>query len=70
MIVEFIDDHKDKFGVEPICKDLQIAPSTSYAAKTRPPSARSLSDAARLEVIREVHADNLGSTGSPRSMPS
>ena len=63
MIVEFIDDHKDKFGVEPICKDLQIAPSTYYAAKTRLPSARSLSDAARLEVIREVHADNFGVYG-------
>jgi putative transposase len=63
VIVEFIDAHKDQFGVEPICKDLQIAPSTYYAAKTRPPSARSLSDAARLEVIREVHADNFGVYG-------
>ncbi len=43
----FIDDHKDRFGVEPICRVLtahgvQIAPSTYYARKTRPPSARSV----------------------------
>jgi putative transposase len=63
VIVDFIDAHKAPSGVEPICKDLQVAPSTYYAAKTRPPSARAISDAARLEVIREVHADNFGVYG-------
>lgn len=38
-----------------------IAPSTYRAAKTRPPSARSISDAEWLEEIRRVHADrNIG----------
>ena len=51
MIVAFIDAHRHLHGVEPICRVLteagtQIAPSTYYAAKTRPPSARALSDAA------------------------
>ncbi len=32
-------------GVEPICRTLAVAPSSYYAAKTRPPSARSLNDA-------------------------
>jgi hypothetical protein len=41
----FIDAHKDAFGVEPICRLLPIAPSTCYAAKARPPSARAVSDA-------------------------
>jgi len=63
VIVEYIDDHKDQFGVEPICRDLQIAPSTYYAHRTRPPSARSVSDAARSEVIAKVHADNFGVYG-------
>ena len=27
----FIDDHRDVFGVEPVCKVLSIAPSTYYA---------------------------------------
>jgi putative transposase len=40
----FIDEHKVKWGVEPICRVLPIAPSTYYAAKKRPPSERSLRD--------------------------
>ena len=35
MIVEFIDVNRDELGVEPICKVLQIAPSSYYAAKKR-----------------------------------
>jgi putative transposase len=34
VIVEYIDDHKDEFGVEPICTELQVAPSTYYAHRT------------------------------------
>ncbi|WP_432537979.1 IS3 family transposase [Kineococcus arenarius] len=55
----YIDEHKDQFGVEPICRELQIAPSTYYAAHTRPPSKRSVSDQAALAEIDEVHAENL-----------
>jgi putative transposase len=33
VIVGFIDEHRDELGVEPICKVLQMAPSTYYAAK-------------------------------------
>ena len=36
----FIDAHRARFGVEPICRVLQFAPSTYYAAKARTPSAR------------------------------
>ncbi|GIG41216.1 putative transposase for insertion sequence element IS986/IS6110 [Cellulomonas phragmiteti] len=64
MIVEYIDAHKDRFGVEPICRDLQVAPSTYYAAKSRPPSARSLSDVATTAVIRTVHEKNFGVYGA------
>ena len=32
--------HREEFGVEPICAQLPIAPSTYYGAKSRPPSAR------------------------------
>ena len=64
MIVEFIDAHRDEFGVEPICAQLEIAPSTYYAHRTRPPSARSVSDAATRAVIEQVHADNFGVYGA------
>jgi transposase-like protein len=40
-----IDTHRDRFGVEPICRALQIAPSSYHAAKRRQPSARAISDA-------------------------
>jgi putative transposase len=44
-MVDYIDTYKDEFGIEPICSVLQFAPSTYYAAKVRPPSARALTDA-------------------------
>ena len=64
MIVAFIDEHKDSFGVEPICRDLQIAPSSYYAHRARAPSPRSVTDAATTEVITKVHADNYGVYGA------
>jgi putative transposase len=54
----FIDEHKGRFGVQPICRVLceygaQIAPSTYYAAKTRPPSARAVRDEQlRADIMR------------------
>ena len=32
-MVQFIGEHKEAYGVEPICKHLPIAPSTCYARK-------------------------------------
>ena len=54
--------HRDRFGVEPICRVLtehgmQIAPSTYYAARTRPASARSRRDADLTVEIARVHGD-------------
>jgi len=43
---------------------LQVAPSTYYAAATRPPSARAVSDAATTTVIEQVHRDNYGVYGA------
>jgi putative transposase len=50
--VSFINGHRDRWGVEPICRVLQVAPATYYAARSRPPSARALRDA---ELKREIH---------------
>jgi putative transposase len=60
--VAFIDDHKHRFGVEPIRRVLtehgvQIAPSTYYARKTRPPSARSVNDEQLLDRIVDIFYD-------------
>lgn len=63
MIVEFIDDHRHRWGIEPICRALQhhlgisIAPSTYYAFKNRPPSARAQRDTVLKEQIMTIHTD-------------
>ena len=57
--MSFINQHRDKFGVEPICDVLQVAPSTYYAAHSRPPSARRLRDGELKPEITRVHKDNL-----------
>ncbi len=54
----FIDAYRDRWGVEPICRVLQFAPSTYYAARSRPPSRRSLDDAELNERILAVHKAN------------
>lgn len=64
MIAKYIDAHKEEFGVEPICRDLQVAPSTYYAHRTRPPSARSISDTATTAMIAKVHDENYGVYGA------
>src|SRR6266508_3858609 len=43
-MIAYIDRNKARFGVEPICKHLPIAPSTYHEVKSRPPSARRLRD--------------------------
>jgi putative transposase len=61
--VKFISAHRESWGVEPICKTLQVAPSTYYAVLARQPSARQLSDQRlKIEVAR-VHRNNFGVYG-------
>ena len=67
-MIGFIDDHRDRFGVEPICRvlsehNLQVAPSGYYAFKSRKPSKRSLSDAAVWERIEALQADKTKGNG-------
>ncbi len=68
--MRFIDDHKMRFGgVEPICRvltehDVWIAPSTYYAAKKRPLSARAVRDAELAGHIGRIHAANYGVYGA------
>ena len=50
-MVDFIDAHRGEFGVEPICAELPIAPSTYYDAKSRPPSLRARRHAAMTAAL-------------------
>jgi putative transposase len=58
VIVEFIDVHREDFGVEPICTVLQVAPSTYYEVKSRPPSARAVRDAELKDALLQLWTDN------------
>lgn len=60
--MEFIDRHRDRFGVEPICRVLtehgvKIAPSGYYAFRKRLPSKRALRDAELVIEIERVFWD-------------
>jgi putative transposase len=60
VIVGFVDDHRDVFGVEPICRALRVAPSTYYAAKRRKtsPSARAVRDAVMMQILMVLWVAN------------
>jgi putative transposase len=52
--VSFITANKDHWGVEPICTVLPFAPTTYYAAISRPPSARTMRDEELKPDIQRV----------------
>ncbi|MFC8015412.1 IS3 family transposase [Streptomyces cinereoruber] len=56
----FIDAHRETYGVEPICRELAVAPSTYDAAAARKdrPSARDLRDERLKKEIIRVYEDN------------
>jgi putative transposase len=63
-MIAYIDAHRDRFGVEPICQVLPIAPSTYYAASRRPASARAVRDTKLKGEIARVHAEQFGVYGA------
>jgi putative transposase len=52
--VSFIAEYRGRWGIEPICRTLQVAPSSYYAAVSRPPSARRRRDEGLAVAIRRV----------------
>jgi putative transposase len=67
-MIAFVDDHRGQYGVEPICRELRIAPSTYHAHAARradpskaPPRVRR--DAVLGAEVRRVWAENFGVYG-------
>ena len=63
MMVAFVDAHRAEYGVEPICAQLPIAPSTYYELKARQVDANRRPARARRDeelrlVIRRVWEEN------------
>jgi transposase InsO family protein len=70
-VSEFVEQHRERFGVEPICKALQVAPSAYWreAARRRDPAlcpARRQRDAALLTEIERVWNANMRVYGADK----
>lgn len=73
MICQFIDAHRDRFGVVPICRALSqhgapIAPRTYWARKSRPPSKRAARDAALTEILAGIYEPGSDGRRPPESL--
>ncbi|NEB06388.1 IS3 family transposase [Streptomyces sp. SID13726] len=53
-------------GVDPVCRVLELSPSTYFARKKRPKSARRLRDEQLMPMIEEIHAQSGGTYGARR----
>ncbi len=65
-MIAYIDAHRERFGVEPICRALQFAPSTYWSAKRRPRCARAIRDDQLVIEVARVHAENFGVYGADK----
>jgi putative transposase len=62
VIVDYIESHRDRFGVEPICTvlsehGLKIAPSTYYERRSRPVTDAELEDAYLANALVTLHRE-------------
>jgi putative transposase len=66
-VSRYIDEHRGRFGVEPICRTLGVSASAYYQRATGQRSARVIDDERLLGRIREVHAANYYAYGYRRT---
>jgi putative transposase len=57
-VSRFIDEHRGRFGVEPICRTLGVSASADYHRRTGARSARAAGDERLVGEIERVHAAN------------
>ena len=62
----FVDEHRGRFGVEPICRTLDVSASAYYQRATGRRSRRAVEDERLLARIRELHKGNFYAYGSRR----
>jgi transposase InsO family protein len=65
-VSRYVDEHRHRFGVEPICKTLGVSVSAYYQRASGRRSKRALEDERLLERIRELHAANYYAYGYRR----
>jgi transposase InsO family protein len=57
-VSRYIDEHRGRFGVEPICRTLDVSASAYYQRATGQRSERVIEDERLVQRIRDVHAAN------------
>jgi putative transposase len=62
----YIEEHRERFGVEPICRALEVSASAYYERAKGKQSARAIEDERLLGRIREVHERNYCAYGYRR----
>lgn len=62
----FVEEQRERFGVEPICRTLGVSASAYYQRASGHRSARAAEDERLLERIRELHQANYYANGSRR----
>jgi putative transposase len=62
----FIDERRDRFGVEPVCRTLGVSASAYYLRATGRRSVRAVEDDRLGALVREVHRSNYGAYGYRR----
>ncbi len=65
-VTAFINEHRGRFGVEPICSTLGVSASAYYRRATGWRSECSREDERLLDAIRELHEANYFAYGSRR----
>jgi transposase InsO family protein len=65
-VSRYVDEHRGRFGVEPICRVLGVSVSAYYQRRSGRRSERAVEDERLLERIREVHAANYYAYGYRR----
>jgi putative transposase len=66
-VSRFIDEHRGRFGVEPICRTLDVSASAYYHRATGERSARVVEDERLLGRIERLHAANYHAYGYRRT---
>jgi putative transposase len=65
-VSSFISEHRERFGVEPICRTLEVSASAYYERAKGERSARSVEEERLLGRIREIHEHNYCAYGYRR----
>jgi putative transposase len=67
-VSRYIDEHRGRFGVEPICRALDVSASAYYHRASGERSERVVADERLLAVIEKAHEANYFAYGYPKML--